>query len=86
MKFIDDLANNFGIDKILHFIGGGWIVSLFTPFGWLGLIIGFILMLILSFVKELYLDDSFDKRDIIFGCFGGGVSIVLYVLFRLLFL
>lgn len=86
MKFIDDLTKNLGVDKLLHFLGGGWIVSMFTPFGWCGLIIGFILMLILSLIKELFLDDFFDKGDIIAGCFGGVISIILFVIFKLLFL
>lgn len=80
MKFIDNLVKKYGVDKILHFFGGGWIVSMFSPIGWLGILLGVILMLVLSFTKELFLDNFFDKNDIAAACLGGGVSIAVYLL------
>lgn len=80
MKFTDNLVKKYGVDKILHFLGGGWIVSMFSPLGWLGILLGVILMLVLSFAKELFLDSFFDKNDIIAACLGGGVSIVIFLL------
>lgn len=84
MKFTDDLVNKYGVDKILHFLGGGWIVSMFSPIGWLGILLGVILMLIVSFAKELYLDDFFDKKDIIAACLGGGIAVVIYLILFLI--
>lgn len=80
MKFTDNLVKKYGVDKLLHFFGGGWIVAMFSPIGWLGILLGVILMLVLSFVKELFLDDFFDKKDIFAACLGGGVSVVVFLL------
>jgi len=80
MRFTDKLVEKYGADKVLHFLGGGWIVSIFTPLGWLGVILGLILMLIVSLAKELFLDNFFDKNDIAAACLGGGVSIAVYLL------
>lgn len=84
MKLTNNLVEKYGVDKILHFFGGGWIVSMFSPIGWLGIILGYIIMLIVSFAKELFFDDSFDKKDILAACFGGGVSVIVYLALSLL--
>ena len=34
MKIADNIINKYGSDKIIHFFGGGWLVSMFTPLGW----------------------------------------------------
>jgi hypothetical protein len=83
MRFTDKLVEKYGIDKLLHFLGGGWIVSIFTPLGWLGIILGLILMLILSLAKELFFDSSFDKNDIAAACIGGGASVIVYAMILL---
>ena len=84
MKIADNIINKYGSDKIIHFFGGGWIVSMFTLLGWLGVILGVIIMLILSFVKELFLDDFFDKGDIIASCLGSAISSIVYLILTLL--
>lgn len=84
MKFTDKLVEKYGVDKILHFLGGGWIVSMFSPIGWLGILLGVIIMLIVSFAKELFFDEIFDYKDILAACLGGGVSIIIYLLLTLL--
>ena len=80
MKLVNDLLEKYGIDKILHFIGGGWIVSMFSPIGWLGIVLGYIIMLAVSFAKEKFFDETFDKNDIIAACLGGGVSVIVFLL------
>lgn len=78
MKFTDWIVEKFGNDKIMHFLGGAWITSLFSPFGWIGIIIGIVLTLILSLIKEQYLDSEFDFKDIIAASMGSLTSILLY--------
>lgn len=80
MKLVNDLLEKYGIDKILHFIGGGWIVSMFSPIGWLGIVLGYIIMMAVSFAKEKFFDETFDKNDIIAACLGGGVSVIVFLL------
>lgn len=83
MKLTNWFVDKFGTDKMLHFMGGALMVSVLSPFGWWGVAIGFILMLILSFAKEQWFDSIFDKKDIIAATLGGIVAIVLYVIIRL---
>lgn len=80
MKFTDWLTNSFGTDKVMHFLGGAWITSLFSPIGWWGILIGIIITLILSFVKELWLDTFFDYKDIVAATLGSCTSVILYLL------
>lgn len=69
----------FANDKVMHFLGGAWIVSVFSPIGWWGILIGIVVMLLLSIVKEQFLDDEFDWKDIIAACIGSAVSVLLYL-------
>ena len=80
MKLVDNIISRFGTDKVLHFLGGGWITSLFSPLGWFGILIGFAIMLVLSFIKEEFLDNSFDWKDICAASIGGGISVVIYLM------
>lgn len=80
MRIIDKIVSKFGTDKVLHFLGGGWIVSLFSPIGYYGLLIGFILMLVVSIIKEKWLDDFFEWKDILAASIGGCISVLFYVI------
>lgn len=84
MKIVNNIIEKFGIDKVLHFFGGAWIVSMFSPIGWVGIIIGIVAMLALSFVKEIFLDEIFDIKDIFAACLGGGLSILIFWIIWLL--
>ena len=86
MKLIVDIIEKFGTDSVLHFMGGGWIVSMFTPLGCVGTLIGFVIMFVLSYIKEKYFDDYFDWNEIFAASLGGGVSILICALFRLIFI
>ena len=80
MKIIDDIVKKFGVDKILHFLGGGWITSAFSPIGWWGILIGFIVMFVLSVLKEKFLDTFFDWTDIIAATCGSATAAVIYLI------
>lgn len=84
MKLINNVIEKFGTDKVLHFLGGGWITSIFSPFGWVGIIIGIVITIILSFIKEKFLDSFFDWKDICAASIGSGVSVVIYLIIVLL--
>lgn len=84
MKLTNWFVNNFGTDKMLHFMGGALMVALLSPFGWWGVAIGFILMLVLSFVKEQWLDSFFDIKDIIAAALGGIMSVIVYLIIYLI--
>ena len=78
MRFTDWIVEKVGSDKIMHFLGGAWITSLFSPLGWIGIVIGIVLTLILSLIKERYLDSEFDFKDIIAASIGCLTSTLLY--------
>lgn len=86
MKFTDKLVEFFGTDKLLHMFLGGWIVSMTTLFGWWGILIGFIFVNIISFVKEKFLDEFFETKDIIAANIGMIISVIVYVVERYLIL
>lgn len=75
MKILDDFLAKVGTDKVLHFLGGGFICSLITfvvilqePLvSWekvSAVTIGAVFVLIISILKELLLDDKPDWKDI----------------------
>ena len=86
MRFTDWIVNKLGNDKVMHFLGGAWITSLFSPIGWFGILIGVIITMILSFIKEQYLDTEFELKDIIAAGIGCIVSTILYLLLTIFIL
>ena len=84
MNLTNWFVEKFGTDKMLHFLGGALMVAVLSPFGWWGVAIGFILMLVLSFAKEQWFDSIFDKKDIIAATLGSIVAIILYAIIRLI--
>jgi hypothetical protein len=77
MKVLDNLINKVGNDKVLHFLGGGFICSFISfvvilPESGLtalekvsSVLIGTVFVLILSVLKELIADDKADWYDIL---------------------
>ena len=51
MKLTNWFVEKFGTDKMLHFLGGALMIAVPSPLGWWGVIVGFIMMLGLSFIK-----------------------------------
>lgn len=80
MQLVDNILSKFGSDKVLHFAIGGWIVALFSLFGLLSTAIGVGFTLVISFIKERFLDDAFDSGDIKAAMLGALVSVAVYVL------
>ena len=85
MELTDWIVNKYGSDKVLHFLGGALIVSILSYFGWMGVIVGTIITLVLSIIKEKYLDTMYDKVDIYGAMMGCTMSIIIYGLFSVLF-
>lgn len=80
MKLTDKLVNKFGYDKLLHFFLAAWVVSECKAFGIDVGCIAWIVVVVLSWIKEDFLDDHVDARDIFAGALGGFVSIALMTL------
>ena len=84
MKLTNIIVNHFGSDKVMHFLGGAWIVALATPMGWWGVLIGFIIAMLLSFAKEQWLDDNFEWYDILAAFLGCIATVIIYSIILLL--
>lgn len=82
MKITNKLVEKFGADKLLHYAVGGWLTAIGSLFGGDGLLAGFILVVVLSFIKER-LDDKSDKNDIIAGILGSMTMVIIYSIYRL---
>ena len=80
------LTNHFGCDRSSYFLEGAWITAIATLFGWVGIIVGFILSIALAFVKEIVIDKQFDCHSILATGIGGASTIILYVLIAVLFI
>lgn len=79
MKLTDKLVEKVGVDKLLHFFVAAWLVSECKAYG-IGVgCIAWIVVVVLSWIKEDFLDDYADARDIFAGAFGGFVSLLIGV-------
>lgn len=89
MKLTDKLVAYFGTDKLLHFLIGMIVPLLFVPlvniiniYGIITVVCTGMLMIVLNFIKEKWLDSFFDWKDLI-ACvigviFSIGLSIFYY--------
>ena len=80
MKLTDKLVNKFGYDKLLHFFVAAWLVSECKAFGIIAGFIGWIAVIVLSVVKEHFLDGELDSMDACAAAYGGFVSLFIGVL------
>lgn len=73
MKLTDKLVEKIGADKLLHFFVAAWLVSECKAFGIIAAFFGWIIVIILSAVKEHFLDACA-------AAYGGIVSLLIGVL------
>lgn len=77
MKELDDLVKKVGNDKVLHFLGGAWICAVISfvviiqkcnTSSWdkiSSVLVGTLVVVVLSVVKEIFLDDKADWMDVV---------------------
>ena len=80
MKFIDNIVNKFGADKVMHFLGGALLTAFFAFFGFYPAIAGVIVTAVVSFVKEAFFDEKFDASDMYAALLGSVIVFVFYLL------
>ena len=78
MKIIDKFLNKVGADKVLHFTIAALITAWGGLFGDLGLIIGALGIVALSYLKER-LDEEFCTQDILYSMGGAIASVIVYL-------
>lgn len=74
----------FGVDKLLHITVAGWIVAVFCYFGTLSGLIGLFLVSIVAILKEQKIDNYKDMTDAYWSIFGGILSFIFYIIYRIL--
>ena len=82
MKLVNKIIDKIGVDKILHFVLGGWIVQVFCTAGcWQ---YGILFALFLSIVKEMLdkKESRYDWIDIAAAMAGGIVAVILSVIIK----
>lgn len=79
MKIVNKLLSKIGVDKLLHFLIGALATALASMISESHMYTTAIVVLCLSIGKE-GLDEKFDIWDIIAGCVGCVVSIVMFYL------
>ena len=84
MKFVDKIFEKVGVDKVLHFVVGGWITAKFCESGILLLaVIGILFVGFVSIIKER-LDSKFDWKDIAAAMLGAVLELVSWYLIKLM--
>lgn len=79
MKIVDKLLSKIGVDKLLHFLVGALATALASMISESNMYATAIVVIVLSIGKE-GLDEKFDLWDIIAGCVGCVMSIVVFYL------
>lgn len=78
MKLTDKLIQKVGADKLLHFAFAGWIVSLASYISVTCMIVAIIAIVIMSIIKERYLDEKPDWMDFYAAVIGIFVTLFFY--------
>lgn len=80
MKLTDKLVEKVGADKLLHFFVSAWLVSECKAFGIIAGFFGWIVVIVLSAIKEHFLDDEPEPMDACAAAYGGFLSLLIGVL------
>lgn len=82
MKFVGKIFEKVGVDKVLHFVVGGWITAKFCESGsFIAAVIGILFVCFISIVKER-LDSKYDWKDIAAAMLGCLVELVTWYLIK----
>lgn len=79
-KLLNNLINKIGTDKLLHCFLAGWLAALGFIHGTIWGVIVIIVLIILSFIKEWYIDPECDYGDIIWAVIGIILTTLIYIL------
>ena len=77
---INKLIKKVGLDKIAHFLVGGWVTTYGLSFAWWAGILAALFITLLEIFKEKKIDDTFDKVDVIYTEAGVGTAFLLKLL------
>lgn len=79
MKRFNAWMEKVGVDKLLHFFVAAWVVAECKAYGVAPMLLGFVVIVLLSVVKEYVLDKTGDYKDALCSMLGGVFSILLFI-------
>jgi len=79
-KFLEKLINKVGTDKLLHCFLAGWLTALGFLFGTIWGIAAILLVVVISFIKELFIDPENNYVDIMWTVIGIILTTLIYIL------
>lgn len=80
MKLTDSLIKKFGQDKLLHFVVAGWLTQIATLAGWPYALVTMIIIVVLSYFKEVRWDNTCDFKDLYAALLGCLIAFLLQIL------
>lgn len=79
MKLKEFIDTHYNKNTVTHFLSGAWITALGSAIGWWGIFIAVAICIILSIIKEKYIDKKFNSFDIL-TIFGGCLATtIIYI-------
>ena len=79
MKRFNAWMEKVGVDKMLHFFVAAWVVAECKAYGVAPMLLGFVVVVLLSVVKEYILDNMGDYKDVLCSMLGGVFSVLLFI-------
>ena len=78
-KKVAGFIEKIGMEKFIHFLASGWFTSIGMTFGFSTGALFFVVLIILSILKEKFLCEHFDFQRLTASIVGGMVAFLLYV-------
>ena len=76
---ITNMINKIGIDKVLHALIFGWITQVGLTYSFTTGVWAFLILFILSIIKEAIIDKKGDSLDVLAGVVGGMIAFITYI-------
>lgn len=84
MTLKEFINKHYNKNTVTHFLSGAWITALGSPLEWWGIFIAFAACILLSFIKEKYIDKSFNSFDILTVFMGCITTTIIFVIIHYL--
>ncbi len=81
-KHLAMITNKFGMGKLLHFFVGAFAVAIVSSLNAYWVIGMAIVISVASYVKERFIDDVFDKKDLNASILGAVIATLIYFLMK----
>lgn len=84
MSFKEFITTHYNHNTVSHFLSGAWLTALGTVADWWGIFIAVSICMLLSFVKEKFIDKTFNAFDILTIFIGCISTTIIYIIIKYL--